>query len=59
MRRIILTTPKAIALDKAQPGRLTFAGAGTVIDIPSAGVTSKQADAWLKDGTAQLHRIAR
>ena len=52
MRKIILHTAKAIARDKKQPGRLIFTDAGTVLAVPSRGVTSDQADAWIANGTA-------
>ena len=55
MRQIILHTAKAIARDKAQPGRLLFTDAGTILDVPSTGVTADRADGWIKKGHAAAY----
>lgn len=52
MRQIILHSAKAIARDRARPGVSLFTDAGTVLAVPSEGLTAKTADRWIKDGSA-------
>lgn len=59
MRQIILHTAKPIASDPQRPGELLFHDAGTVLAVPSEGLTAEQADAWVKDGTAAVHSAAK
>jgi len=56
MRQIVLHTAKAIANDPARPGVPVFNDAGTILKVPSPGLTVKQAGAWLRDGSAVLHK---
>lgn len=59
MRHIILHTAKAIASDATRPGEFLFTDAGTVLAVPSEGLSAEQADAWIKDGTAAPHTSAK
>lgn len=52
VRRIVLNTAKAIARDPSRPGLPIFTDAGTVLHIPSRGLTAAMRNAWLKDGSA-------
>lgn len=56
MRKIVLNTAKAIARDDKRPASLVFTGAGEVLNVPSRGLSAKQADAWIKDGTASAFK---
>lgn len=59
MRQIILHTAKALARDKTRPGELLFTDAGTVLSVPSEGLTAEMAKAWVADGTAADHAPAQ
>lgn len=52
MRQIILHTAKAIARDADRKGELLFTDAGTILQVPSQGLTAAQADEWVKAGHA-------
>lgn len=52
MRQIILHSAKAIARDRKRHGVRLFTDAGTVLPVPSEGLTARQADAWVRDGSA-------
>ncbi|MPT48258.1 MAG: hypothetical protein E2598_07520 [Sphingobium sp.] len=52
MQQIILNTAKPIARLKDHPGKPVYTGAGTTLNVPSAGLTKEQAAAWVKDGSA-------
>lgn len=56
MRQIVLTTAKAIARDDKRPASLVFTDAGKVLKVPSRGLTAKQADVWVKDGSALAYK---